>query len=1585
MRVLKGRYQSWLRWLQGAAVPCWNDFAQIHPESGFTVACKSLTRSLAFLGAFTLLIVDPEPIAAQLFGTSRQMLPGRFIEVPRSVQQQLREAERAVEEDRYSDAVVRLGDLLASDSDALGDIDLSGQDFFLDLDDVIDSDRPFRRSFMRTARDMIAELPTSALETYELRYGPSARKLLAEAAAERDWTKVREVRRKYFHTMAGYDASLLLAQHEMFGGHPLAASMLLDDVVKVPRAVKRLGDSVLLLHAATCRLSGRDLPELAAPRGDLQVAGESVPWPSDDELSDWLVARFGNVDLIGSSQIKDYPLLGARANRNGASSGQLPLENLRWQLDTTASPRQERKIRRIADEIATNSKLPPPSWVPLRVGSQLLMRTSERLVGVDYQTGKRVWTYPWQTGYEEVESEETILDSLPGESEADDLWTQRVWNDVPYGQVSSDGKRVYLLDDLKKIEAAIYGAGRIRAGRPTDTSSNTLVALDLATEGKLRWRLGVGADEASTLSDAFFLGPPLPLDGRLYVMVEIAGDINVCCLDPETGDEIWRQQIVAVESGAIHTDPIRRVAGAMPTYHEGLLICPTGAGAMVAIDLGDQTLRWGVHLERNQVMSRSVGGRGRAVESKQLMQRWFTGAAVADGKSLLVTPIESDRLFGFDLLTGEKLFPEKNRLSRRYVAGIRGDKFFVVESNGVTAHELSNGRTVWKTPRDFLSVGQQISGLGVFGDGVYYVPSTANQIIGISLADGSVVERRTTRFPLGNLVAADGEIIAQGATTLSVAFGEKTLEPLVNRILEKDPSNFDAIVRKSELLLQHGQRDEALDLLEQARQMQPDNDEVRMLSVSAMLGTLRDDLEGNEGLADTLDLLIDRPSQRVELLALRIRAAMADGQYEEAARQLIDLSSLVVSEPLLESSADQVVADPSRDCSLDGWISGQSHDLFRSASEEQLTAINELVLAEAESKSEGSTNLLQRLYRHFGVMDGIEPIRRELANRMLADGAYLELERLAVGPMIPSSTNFADLSSDRLIMLANAYVSGRMPDNALAVLDVLSTRDVSDQPGVVDEVTALRGAAESQIATYQWPKKVSRRWDTRKTRGTALIPRTTVYETQQLAGPQFRGWRLAGESSSSISVRDPDGIMRRVPLEGALSDNTDKEAQVSGGVMVVMTTSGLLGIDLYHLLVGDGQAMLWTRGPGDDGEALAKRRSTMTPFGAPAVRYCINSATASGGVIPELKLGPVMGDRVLLLQGGELLAIDVITGETIWRNSGAPQSGTVVCGGDRVAVVSSSTEQVVEFDLLDGRKLSTKRWKYGVVWGSAGRNLLCYRSAGIDRMYDVLLVNPFDDQVILKQTAFSSNRSKADVPCSYGRVVSGRYFVMLNHLGECLIWDIRDAVEIGRPQLPPYKDLQDLNVLAMKGQLLLLPKRRLKPPSNPPRTVLTIEGSIHRTVSDLHAVSLLDGTINWSKELDEPWGCTLTQPADSPLVLLSRGPRNISNTSRRRELDVLAVDIRDGSELERSQGKPVDSGYNYLSTKLTVQPSLSRVIAQIGPKEMITYSFGDAANPGVGNSELDSYEQQMRALRPQRNAPAVPGQQGDGAEDDSEE
>ncbi len=170
------------------------------------------------------------------------------------------------------------------------------------------------------------------------------------------------------------------------------------------------------------------------------------------------------------------------------------------------------------------------------------------------------------------------------------------------------------------------------------------------------------------------------------------------------------------------------------------------------------------------------------------MQRWHNGLAMAEGSVVLVTPIESDRLFCFDLVTGSSKFSDRSRDQMRYVAGIRGDKFIVVGTRELSAYDTESGAQLWRTPNDLVAAGQQIAGRGVFGDDCYFVPATAHQLIQVSLEDGAVLARRTTRYPLGNLVAVRGEIISQAATRLSVAYCEASLEPLVNSILEEESS-----------------------------------------------------------------------------------------------------------------------------------------------------------------------------------------------------------------------------------------------------------------------------------------------------------------------------------------------------------------------------------------------------------------------------------------------------------------------------------------------------------------------------------------------------------------------------------------------------------------------------------------------------------------------------------------------------------------------------------------------------------------------------------------------------------------------------
>lgn len=1509
---------------------------------------------LPLLITLPLLLLTTTAAAQGLFGPMRGAQSGRFIQAPRSVQQQLREAEAALEEDRFSDAVVRLGDLLSLENEEFDEMDLAGQDFFLEIDESRAAGLPVQDSLMRTARQMIGNLPIAAQETYELRYGPLARKMLNEAAASRNWHQVREVRRKYFHTKAGYEASSLLAQFELFGGHPMAASLLLDDVVVWPQAVSHLGNGVLTLHAAALRLADRDLPSMAAlGNGRVTVRGQADSIPDSSELGPWIDRRVGRLDGFVASEQMEYPMFGGNPSRNGGMSGQLPLSNLRWKLDTTASPRQERDVRQVAEELATTGKLPPPSWMPIRVGDQLLMRTTERLVGVDYRTGKRVWVYPWESNFEYFDEEEASLDGMPADDDRGELMMQRVWNDLPYGRITTDGRQAYLLDDLREVEMVpLSPMINLRGTRPADTGSNTLIALDLASEGKLRWKLGKGADKPSGLSDAFFLGPPLPIDGRLYVMAEMAGDINLCCLDPNSGEELWRQQLVAVESGGIESDPIRRVAGATPTYHEGLLICPTGAGATVAIDLADRMLRWGVNYDRNIEMIRSVSSRSRGVETNQLLQRWASGAAIAAENSVLVTPIETDRLFGFDLLTGEELFPKKNRVHMRYLAGIRDGRFYVVGSNQVRAFNLRDGKPVsgWQT-RELLSAGQQISGYGVFGADDYLLPTTSNQIVRISLTDGSVIDRRDTKYTLGNLVAVGGEVITQGPTTLSVAFGEASLEPLVNRMLEQDPNDFEAMVRKSELLIQHGQRSEALELLSRARDMEPDNDEVRMLSVSALLGMLRDDLSADESLIKTLDELIDRPAQRVELLSLRIRAALKNKAFVDATERLIDLSSLIVFEPLLESASDQVVNDVTRDCSLDSWISARVEELAGLAGEQDLAKINEMVAQALEPRLTSSQNLLTRLVRHFGAVDGAMAIRDELANRFRGDDDYLQLERLALATQIPSSEGLTKLSDQQLRLLAEAYARGGMGKDAKSVLEQIESSGVQLAEGRREEYLAL---AEARPAPLPWPKQVSLNWTSRQSRIRSISESQRVAETSILAGEEFEGWQLISEGTSRMSLRDPNGLLRRIQLDGSRqSSDMDKEAQICGGIMVVVMPNGLVAIDLYQLVANEGEPVLWRRGLSADNGPVAKRRSAITPFDDQVVRYYLETASASS-VMPEFKLGPIMGDRVLLLQGGDLMAIDLLTKETLWRNSGAPRSGAVLSDGNRVAVVSPATGEVVFFDLLDGQRLSKSDWSYGEIWESIGTHVLAYQESDLKGRYEIKVVNPFTETVVLEHESLGANRTVTDAPCAYGRVVAGRYLTMLDDQGQALVWDVMSGREVGRPKLPAYPNLQGLRAMQMDGQLILLPKRRMERKESIQQlaNIQTTDGSSHRTTHGVHAISLDDGSLRWQHQFEKPWGCTLTQPSRSPILLLTRSPFTYTTTSRRKALDALALDVRDGSELSREEGRPIRENNNQLAARLTIQPSLSRVIAHVGT-ESLTYTFGEVSKDQADADQAD--------------------------------
>jgi len=408
--------------------------------------------------------------------------------------------------------------------------------------------------------------------------------------------------------------------------------------------------------------------------------------------------------------------------------------------------------------------------------------------------------------------------------------------------------------------------------------------------------------------------------------------------------------------------------------------------------------------------------------------------------------------------------------------------------------------------------------------------------------------------------------------------------------------------------------------------------------------------------------------------------------------------------------------------------------------------------------------------------------------------------------------------------------------------------------------------------------------------------------------------------------------------------NNDLQAHISGGFMAVMTTEGLTGINLYRLTSGDGEISLWDFPFDGSGNPVARSRVSTTPFNDPLRRFYIPSRNAARDA-PELVLGPIAGDRVMLQQGGTLSATDLLTGDNLWRNSTAPRSGAVVSDGNRVAVVSPAADRVDFFRLHDGAKVESRKWPHGKLWAFAGSHVLCYRELSGDPRLAVELVNPFTDDVLLQHQSMPANSKPDALVAGYGTVIDRRYLAMLSTSGGAIVWDIHQGRKIADVKLEAYDDLQALNAMVLDDQILLLPMRRQRQVRQPQtKQVQTKAGLDHRTVDGVHAISLRNGQLRWQRRFDDAWGCTLTQPAATPILLLARSQHTYTVRSRRKSLDVRALDLRTGQDVHPPQSRPVHDGHNALETRLVVQPSASRVIAHIGG-ETLTYSFGQPSEP----------------------------------------
>src|SRR5262245_4076998 len=414
------------------------------------------------------------------------------------------------------------------------------------------------------------------------------------------------------------------------------------------------------------------------------------------------------------------------------------------------------------------------------------------------------------------------------------------------GSLSHDGQTCYFVDDLavpphpmQWQNAAMYGGMQVSFGVFQEAANfSRLKAVDMET-GKLKWKIGertqtgtpaidprfggpglpggppgggpgpgvpepvkpaIKETTETLLADCFFLGPPLPLAGKLYVVIEKDGDLRLVCLDPNKLEPSTRQptpvpslvwsQVLGQPNGKLPQDSFRRFQCIHLAYADGVLVVPTNAGAVLGIDLFSHSLIWAANYKSNKSnrpppnMDEMGGGRrfrpvavegmgGGSMSYETSRERWHASAPIVIGPKVVFTAFDSDSVECVDLHDGRPAWktPISRQEGDQYVAGVFDDKVMIVGKGYVRFHSLATGQQV----KDAIPTGVP-TGVGTATEGLYFLPIKAakdkSNEPGIVAIDPKTMQVKGTsrsrkKETPGNLLFYEDDVYSLTPTALS--------------------------------------------------------------------------------------------------------------------------------------------------------------------------------------------------------------------------------------------------------------------------------------------------------------------------------------------------------------------------------------------------------------------------------------------------------------------------------------------------------------------------------------------------------------------------------------------------------------------------------------------------------------------------------------------------------------------------------------------------------------------------------------------------------------------------------------------------
>lgn len=986
------------------------------------------------------------------------------------------------------------------------------------------------------------------------------------------------------------------------------------------------------------------------------------------------------------------------------------LGNPDWQVDSGLDDETAMLTRHALHEHFEQSIPILPRAQPLVNEGVVVQRSLTQVAAHDLVTGRLLWSS--ESVSEAGQSASRLTMNLSLQELMAQKLTRGLQVDSLQSRLSTDGERVFTVESgsaaMPEPLLSRTGVGVLGGSNFQSHTQNRIVARSLQS-GKVEWNLTADSIAAATpdvarhaanergIGDVYFCGLPVPVDQNVVGLVQVGDALRLYAAHRLTGRLDWSLDIAEVPRLS-PADSDWRSLDCRVSLVDGVLVCPTGAGLLVGVDLGTRTVIWSRRYSRADTpleVTRLPFAPARpqrpwwqgwrdnkllSVQADRQTKASQNRLSRIDHSILIFTGPDAEGVNAFDPRTGDRLWS----LSVESPVDVITDqnRIVIFGRHSVSAVEAKSGKILWNVPcREPVGTGYTLSipalSERTMPTTFHVFPVRGGSLVAVNCVDGSMLESVDSLEPLsGCLIAAEDRIVALNPDRLSTW-------PMLSTI--PDRRSFGNASPKSveeEDLIDHaiGQAifERSCGLFAESttrlRKLNGSSLAKRELG-KTLLAWIRSGTLSPERISEmvTVAETLVGDSSVADLIDLRHAAALAAAHAGDPVTSLRFYANLQSLNPSGEPRF--LKPEPLRSVRHDRLVQGEVLDLFNSQSDAILRQLNrELAELAAAASASRDPFALQRFTRQWMALPIVEPYHLDSRSRIGMRYVQNQLALLTLQESLVRDVSFQ--ASSKLIEL---YKSRSYDRDAEAVRLTLQ-RQGFDTDSLPEKKPAaplwnsgpvtISEHAEQNLDTTFIPVPVECSPGSLFDRlNVAINPRASRNDTIL----RFYGDGFSGSWQTVLSTSDS-------PLKSV------GRLYRGWGIAHVLVLQ--LGAELFGISPFDGSGeprvqRLWSL---DMANGNRQEDHEYTPAVPGFTEERLTMLDAFGR--PIVKVGPVRAGYLCFQSRGKLVCIDTSSGQRLWQRYELPRQAICTGDGQNIYLIQPDEDQVTVLRVVDGATVS---------------------------------------------------------------------------------------------------------------------------------------------------------------------------------------------------------------------------------------------------------------------------------------------------------